>query len=655
MIARLPKFAFATVAALVIALAAALPAVIAAPPAKGPVKNVTIIAPRWLYLDGDLGIGVRVATRDSTRRVRTEIDLLDETGTSVWHDLQTRADLGSVTYEYSFSKSVSDLGIKPGIFTLRARVTSFGTATVERTARLIVADRSMRPVAVCLIVRVAATPSTGTTVSAGLDATSQVTAADAADLGRLAELRPDLRLTLAVPPFLLEQWSVAGPDGEETSTPAAGAEALDSLRRAALAGTPLLRGMFADPDLSGIATATTELGIQAARGDAAADEAFAGEAPAPSVTASGFAALSGPLPARAAAVMAARGVRFAVTGTSSVAPARGAAATGGYLVMLPVGTGSALTTLVVLTTDRAASLALTDPAAATDLATDLFTRASSAQKVQTVVLVEAVGADGMRTAQLAEAIETLVGIPWVRFVTAPAAAASGGLPAATLKDRPEDPSPAPAGYWTEVASARARVSGLVAAAGRTDADARRALDALLLAESRAWAGPDGSWPLVDRGRALARTAAEAADAVLSKVTLDAPSVTLPGSEGKAPVSILNASGRSLVVELEATSSDVRVLRPHTTVNLRPGENVLSVPVSLGTSASGRLRFEVTAGGFRIATETAAVSASYQDRIVLLSTVLLVLAGLLFYIRRHVARGRTQRSGLEDSSGGPESR
>jgi len=650
-IARLPKFVLIATAAFAIAAGMALPSVLAAPAAKGPVRTVAIIAPRWLYTDGDLGIGVRVATRDSTRRVRTEIDLLDGSGASVWHDLQSRTDLGSVTYEYSFSKAVSDLGIEPGLYTLRARVTSFGSATIERTARVIMVDRSMHPISVCLVVRVAGTPSAGTTASPSLEATAQMTATDAADLGRLAELRPELHLTVAVAPFLLEEWGSAGAGSEQTSTP--GADALDSLRRAVLAGAPLLRGMYADPDLSGMATATADLELQAARGDAAIDAAFAAEAPAPSVTATGFAALSGPLPSGAAAVMATRGVRYAVTDTSSVAPVRGAAATGAYLVTLPTGRASAGATLAVLATDRAASLRLTDPAAATGLATDLFTRAVSGQKAQTVVLAVAVGADGMRTAQLAGAIDALTGLPWIRFVAAPAAAASPELPAATLRELPADRTPAPDGYWAQLGSARERVAGLVAAAGRTDVDARRALDALLLAESRAWAGPDGAWSLAGRGRALARAAAQTADEVLTKVTLDAPSVTLPGSEGKAPVSITNGSGRTLVVDLEATSADVRVLQPHTTVHLRPGENVLSVPVSLGTAASGRLRYAVTAGGFRIATATATVSASYQDRIVLLATVLLVLAGLLFYIRRTVLRGATQRSRANGTPDGPE--
>jgi len=650
-IARLPKFVLIATAAVAIAACATLPSVFAAPAAKGPVRTVAIIAPRWLYLDGELGLGVRVATHAATRRITTEIDLLDDAGISVWHDVQSRTGLGSVTYEYSFARTVSRIGIRPGVFTLRARVTSAGSTTVERTAPIIVVDRSMHPVPVCIVVRVAGTPSTDATASADADAAALLSATDAADLGRLAELRPELRLTVAVPPFLLDEWGATGTGSEQTSTP--GAVALDSLRRAVSAGTPLLRGMYADPDLSGIATAPADLEMQAVRGDAAVDAAFASDAPAPSITATGFAALSGPLPASAAAVMAGRGVRYAVTDTSSVSPSRGAAAAaaGAYLVTLPAGPASGLTALAVLVADRASSRRLTDAAAATGLATDLFTRAASSQKAQTVVLVLTVGPGGTRTAQLAEAIDALIDVPWVRLVAAPAVAASPGLPAATLREPPIDPTPAPAGYWAQVASTRARVAGLLAAAGQTDADVRKALGALLLAESRAWAGSDGSWSLADRGRALADTAAATADSVLTKVTLDAPSVTLPGSEGKAPVSITNDSGRALVVDLEATSSDVRVLQPHTTVHLRPGENILSVPVSLGTASSGRLRFAVTAGGFRIATETAAVSASYQDRIVLLATVLIVLAGLLFYIRRKVARSMRQRRSGDDAGGG----
>jgi len=197
------------------------------------------------------------------------------------------------------------------------------------------------------------------------------------------------------------------------------------------------------------------------------------------------------------------------------------------------------------------------------------------------------------------------------------------------------------------------VFGLLTAAGASDPDAASALESLLLAESRAWAGPDGSWLRAERGRALAGAAAATADSVLSKVTLDAPSVTLPGSEGKVPVSIINSSGRTLTVDLEANSSDVRVQQTSTRVSLRPGENVESVTVSLGTATSGKVQIAVAAGGYRIAAATVTVTASYQDRIVLLVAVLVILGGLLLYVRRHFGRGTGRRAGTGGAEDGPE--
>jgi hypothetical protein len=606
------------------------------------VRSVTIVAPRWLYLDGELDLGVRVVTRNSTRRVAASLDLLDNAGISRWHSYQSRNIPRSVTYEYSFSHAIGDLGIAPGVYRLRARVTNPGSATEERTTQLIVVDRSMRPVPVSVVVRVAAAPSAGDASTEAEQESDRLTASDAADLGRLAVLHPELHLTVAVPPFLLEEWGAA-PGAEQTSTPPAGADALDSLRRAVEAGTPLLRGMYADPDLSALATATVDLQTQAARGEAVA-AAFTGAAPAGSAVITGFAALSCPLPEGVAVFEGARGIRYSVSDTSSVVPVRGAAVPDAYAVALPAGRNSPAATMTLLAADRAASSSLADPARAAALATSLFSRATTAQRPHVVVLVVDVGGDGVRTSAVAESLEALAGVPWVRFVDAPAAAAATGLPAATLREEPPDPSPAPDGYWVTVADARARVFGLLAAAGASDPDAASALESLRLAESRAWAGPDGSWSRADRGRALAGAAAGTADSVLSKVTLDAPSVTLPGSEGKVPVSIINSSGRTLTVDLEANSSDVRVQRASTGVSLRPGENVESVTVSLGTATSGKVQVAVAAGGYRIETATVTVTASYQDRIVLLAAVLVILGGLLLYVRRHFGRGARRGSG-----------
>ncbi len=642
--ARVPRFALVAAATLAVGLTLSVGAAVAAPATAGPVRSVTIIAPRWLYLDGELDVGVRVAVRNSTRTVAASLDLFDAAGVSRWHSYQSRSIRGSVTYEFSFSAAIGDLGLAPGVYRLRARVTGTGSLALERSTQLLVIDRSMHPVPVCVIVRVAGPPSAGDGSTETEQESERLTASDAADLGRLAVLRPDLHLTLAVPPFLLQEWGAA-PGEDQTSTPVAGADAVDSLRRAVEAGTPLLRGMYADPDLSAIATATADLQTQAARGDAVV--AALGAAPG-STAATGFAALSGPMPEAIAAIEAARGVRYAVTDTSSVLPARGAVVPDPYAVTIPAGRGSPAVSMTVLLVDRAASAGLADPTRVAGLATDLFTRAGSAQRPRAVVLVVDVGADGVRTSAVAESLETLAGVPWVRLVDARAAAATTGLPAATLRTEPADQALAPDGYWATVADARSRVFGLLAAAGASDADAANALESLLMAESRVWAGPDGSWSRAERGRALARAAAATADSVLSKVTLDAPSVTLPGSEGKVPVSIINSSGRTLVVDLQATSSDVRVQRASVSVDLRPGENVESVPVSLGTSTSGVVQVAVAAGGYRIETAAVTVTASYQDRIVLLAAVLVILAALLLYVRRHFGRGALRRADAGDT-------
>ena len=633
--------------AILIALALATlgaSAVFAAPATVGQLRSMSIISPRWVYLDADMPIGVRVVTHASTGSVRAELDLLDSTGASRWHTVQTRTDLGSVTYEYSFFRRVADIGLSAGIYTLRIRVSGSHAPMIERTSPLVIVDRQMRAVPVCVVVRVTGTPSAGPAASLAETTASQLSAADAADLGRLAVLHPELHLSIAVPPFLLDEWRTSAGSGDGTASPGPWSDALESLRRASQAGVPMMRGMYSDPDLIGIASSTEDLTRQLEAGDVALTAELTGEGVSPSVTATGLAVLSGPLPEGAAIVAAGHGIRFAVVDTTSVLPASSAtSASGAYAVVIPARHGSLATTMTLLAIDRSASRSLLDPAALGTLTEDIFERATSNRSARTVVIEVPVGPDGTRTPLVEQALGTLSGLPWVRFVDAPEAAAATRLPKATLRTLPKNTSPAPPGYWATIDAARERVSGLLAAAGANDKDAAQAANRLLLAESRAWAGTDGSWSLAARGLALATAADDAARAVLSKVTLDAPAVTLPGSEGKAPVSITNASGRTLTVVLEASSNGLRVRQARTTVHLKPGENVLSIPVALGTAPSGRLTVTVTAGGFRIATSTATVRASYQDRIVLMVTVVLILVGLLFYIRRRIAHGPSERA------------
>jgi hypothetical protein len=199
-------------------------------------------------------------------------------------------------------------------------------------------------------------------------------------------------------------------------------------------------------------------------------------------------------------------------------------------------------------------------------------------------------------------------------------------------------SDAPEGYWDEVAEARVKAAGLVSAAGVNDSEAQRAGDASLIAQSRCWAGPDGSWSHADRGRAFAAAAARASDDVLGGISIVAKDVTLAGAEGDVPISIASPSEKTLSVTLKTTSEGLLVEGPESQlVTLRPGENVLSIPVDLQSAIAGELRCEVWADELPVAEADITVRASFIDRFAIIGGIVIVLVGMLLYIRRRVRR------------------
>lgn len=607
----------------------------------GRINSVGIVAPAWIARSGEVAIGVRVTARGDAGTVTARLRVLDASGHVRWERTRTRTGLESATYDFSFASSASDLGLTPGVYRAEAAVRSGSAKAIERTRQLIVFDPAAPRLPVSVVVRVAATPSS---VDASRSADASRTANDAMELARLSLVRPDLHLTAAVPPFLLDEWS------SPTTDAVTSAAALDALRSAVAGGLPLLRGMYGEPDLSALASAPAEIERQADAGHSARDVALATDGTA-SVDATGFAVLSGLLPAAAGPVLHQRGVTFLlvsasslqVEGTASVAPVR-------YRISLP-GAGSDTTTspsLTALVIDRALSAQLTDPSRIDTLTATLFARSASKSARFAVVLEVLVGEDGATTDSLEASLDSLLRVPWVRLVDAPAAAVGPSAGTAVLRERPVDRTPAPGTLAAAILRARTRVDALVAAT-EASGDTTEALKALMLAESRAWAGTDGTWAPVDGALALASVADDAAWSVLSKIKIAAPAVTLPGSSGKVPVSVVNDSDRVVTIVLDAISQQMKVRDQHITARLEPGENILSVPVALGTATSGRLDLTVRAGDLDLARATTTVKASYLDRIALLATVVLVLVGLLFYIRRKMARGAHYTEDRDDKT------
>jgi hypothetical protein len=127
-----------------------------------------------------------------------------------------------------------------------------------------------------------------------------------------------------------------------------------------------------------------------------------------------------------------------------------------------------------------------------------------------------------------------------------------------------------------------------------------------------------------------------AEEILSAVTVSAEDVTLAGRTGKIPLSITNGTDKTLQVTVSVQAEHATVGPPSIIESeLRPAETYLTLPVSMSSALSDRLLVEVSAGGTVIAETQVEVRASYLDRLAIVAFVVLVLAGLLFYIRRRV--------------------
>src|SRR5450759_1369084 len=84
-------------------------------------------------------------------------------------------------------------------------------------------------------------------------------------------------------------------------------------------------------------------------------------------------------------------------------------------------------------------------------------------------------------------------------------------------------------------------------------DARRAAKDTLIAESRLWAGEDGSWRDASRARPYADTPVVVAEALLGGLKVSGSSVTLSGTSGRVPVNVHNPSDRILNVVVTASA------------------------------------------------------------------------------------------------------
>ncbi len=581
--------------------------------------------------------------------------ILSTTGQLLYQKTEVRHNVPSGTQTIGFSRSLGNLGVHTGRYPLEVRVLATGSTATEITGSMLVLPEDTTPVPVALVVRYTHSPFVDPSGRFVVD--PGTSARPRTDVERLADLvrrHPDLKLSLAIAPELLEEWARAA-DGYETSGPegvvqvaegtagaAASAAVLENMRE--LVGNErvdVLDVPYAEPDLAALERidALGDLDGQWRLGRSVMKASIG------STAASGTAFLEDRLPAAALPILERHGVAYAVLSREAVRTRQTTATSGVYTL-------DDRNVRAVVFDSRLADSVRSDNADA--FYRTIFDRIASRRPDEPLAMLVEIG-PGTRdtTADLERAIALLEDASWIRIVSAEDAAAYQNPRAGTLSGQTPT-GDAPTGYWTDVALARASASAIISALGGNDNDARTAQTAVFVAESRLWAGPDDRYALADRGRAFAISATRYVEDVFSSVRIEAHDVTLSNRTGKVPVSVINGTGKELVMGLSARGATLGTVLANKRVRLDPGENILTIPVAMDSTISDELTVKLTAGDTTVKSANVRVTASYLDRLATLGMVVAFLFGLLLFIRRRVRSAgagtmpeETRSSGTDD--------
>jgi len=636
---RLARAACALALVLALAPSVALAAPFLAFPQPAATQSVTVEiaqATPSVQPDGALRTSVAVTLGTAAEYVEVRVRLRGPSGTLLYQKTEVRSDLPAgrhvVTYDYDLGR----LGLRQGRYPIEVRVLATGSEQTNVTSRLLVVDPTTAPLPVALVVGVAGSPAVGIDGRFGINPASDTTVRD--DISFLTQLALDRRqpLALAVPPVLVEQLARTAAGYETTAgvavpadaeVPTRYARALADLRSAVASGTVgLLDVPYALPDLAGLARIGRPGDIAAhwERSDAALASALQ------SVTTSTTAYVGDSLTPDALATLAGRNAPALLTSREAVRTGDGVTTPGCYAVD---------------GTDAAIIVADDDIATAVAAGADAFYDAAFERLEDpgcTVVFFR-VGDGGLHDpVDVQHALDWIAAVPWVEVV--PVGAISGTEPAPAAVAQLE---PSAEVRWDAVGRARDAAEAYAMAVGPGDTDAAAVRDATLVAESALWAA-DGDHP--GEADALATAAADFVSTQFASVVIDAKDVTLSGRRGDVPFTLMNGTGKTLELTLVASAPQLKIRKPQVVITAQPDENFVTIPVDLRSIISDDLRVSVRAGNVTVAETSVTVRASYLDRIATIGIVLVVLVGLLLFIRRRV---RTAFAGTIPGSDGPD--
>lgn len=571
-------------------------------------------------------LDVAVTTAASAEYLEVRVRLRSPSGKLIYQKTEVRSDIPAGTHTISYERDLAGLDLAQGRYPIEVRVLASGAEATNVSSRLLIVDSQTDALPVAVVVVPVDTPWVTMAGTLAGDPTTGTRLRD--DLSFLTQLARDRKapLSIALAPVLTEQLArVAG--GFETTagveaavtdeTPLRYARMLEALRSAAATGTiELLDVPYGLPDNTALASlrAASDIGYHWTFTDTVNTLVF------PSVKRSRVAYLGAGLTDEGLASAAERGAGYVLAYGDSLRSEDATATPGCYTL-----DDSPVTVVVV--DERAAAGLSEGPDAFYDA---LFDQLDAGP---VVVMLETGSGASHTTLDVQHALDWIDDASWLRATdVAEAARGCEVRPARLVRGNGDTVSTE---YWAAVSDSRAMTLAFADAAGLQDPEAAAATRAVLAAESSLITRPAADDRARAEGLARAAEAYEYTTRQFGLIRLDAKDVTLSGSKGDVPLTLINDTGKQLKLTLSATSATMLSTAGSQEVVAQPTQNFLTLPVDLGNALSDKLKVVVRAGGVTVAEATVGVKASYVDRLATVAMVVLVLAVLLVIIRRRV--------------------
>lgn len=575
--------------------------------------------------DATMRVTVEVTLAAPAEYLEVRLRLRKDSGRLLYQKTEVRADAPAGVQLIEYEYDLTELELEQGRYPIEVRVLATGSDATAVTSRLLVTDPAEDPLPVALVVSASGVPAVTTEGRFAIDPADDPRLTD--DLAFVLQLAHNRRmpLSLALPPVLTEQLGrvrsgyettagVSVPDSSDTSARAAAL--LDALHSALSTGTvELVDVPYALPDAMRLQeiSADADFVMHWQRTDAV-NAAVLNSQAAP------LAAYVGPtLTPGALEALEARGVDCVLAPPTAVRSDEATTSPGCY--QLP----DSDLRVMVLDTEAAESAA----EGAEEFYDALFARVGDGP----VVIMLEIGDDPAGTTIVQHVMDWLDEATWLRATSLESIAHTGTEDAVRLARSDLQTS----AYWTDVREGRESGLAYVEAAGPEDEEAMALLRAVLVSESSLFpsAYREAREPDVAAhdGRDFSRAVGDFVSAQFAMIRLDAKDVTLSGTTGDVPLTIINDTGKPLRLTLVAESATVQADASSQMHDIQPTQNFLTIPIDLGNTLSDTIRVAVKAGDVTVTEATVRVSASYIDRLAIVGMVILVLGGLLVFIRR----------------------